>query len=234
MSILGMVGDALDSASDRFGQLDGRFLLPALALQLLTLVFRALAWRGVLVAAYPGRRVSALSVERRATRAGVAMNAFTPARGGELSQGADRADADPDKSPSHLAASLTVVLQSRDKRTTSAHREGGDGRSLDPRPRDARLRELATAGRRERVPSRPLPRLRASPRQRRDPAARVLGDEHSAPGKRPENKRQELQRERRQEEAPVELAEPVGRGDSRASADHSEDAQMRVQPRGER
>ena len=55
-----MVGDALDSASDRFGQLDGPLLLPALALQLLTLVFRALAWRGVLVAAYPGRRVSAL------------------------------------------------------------------------------------------------------------------------------------------------------------------------------
>ena len=53
MSIIGALGQAVDTASDRFGQLDGRFLLPALVLQLLTLVFRALAWRGVLVAAYP-------------------------------------------------------------------------------------------------------------------------------------------------------------------------------------
>ena len=85
MSILGSFVDAVESASDRFGQLDGRYLLPALGLQLLTLVFRSLAWRGVLVAAYPGRRIPVLSVGG-AYAAGVAMNAFTPARGGELAK----------------------------------------------------------------------------------------------------------------------------------------------------
>ena len=80
MSVLASVVDAAESASDRFGQLDGRYLLPALALQLLTLLFRALAWRGVLVAAYPGRRIPVPTVAG-AYAAGVALNAFTPARG---------------------------------------------------------------------------------------------------------------------------------------------------------
>ncbi len=109
MSVLGTLGDALDSASDRFGQLDGRFLLPALVLQLLTLVFRALAWRGVLVAAYPGRRVSALSVGG-AYAAGVAMNAFTPARGGELAKVLIARTRIQGSTVPTLAASLTVVL----------------------------------------------------------------------------------------------------------------------------
>lgn len=109
MSILGTLGDAFDSASDRFGQLDGRFLLPALVLQLMTLVFRALAWRGVLVAAYPGRRISALSVGG-AYAAGVAMNAFTPARGGELAKVLIARRRIQGSTVPTLAASLTVVL----------------------------------------------------------------------------------------------------------------------------
>ena len=109
MSILGTLGDAFDSASDRFGQLDGRFLLPALVLQLMTLVFRALAWRGVLVAAYPGRRISALSVGG-AYAAGVAMNAFTPARGGELAKVLIARTRIQGSTVPTLAASLTVVL----------------------------------------------------------------------------------------------------------------------------
>ena len=104
-----MLGDAFDSASDRFGQLDGRFLLPALVLQLLTLVFRALAWRGVLVAAYPGRRISTLSVGG-AYAAGVAMNAFTPARGGELAKILIARTRIHGSTVPTLAASLTVVL----------------------------------------------------------------------------------------------------------------------------
>jgi glycosyltransferase 2 family protein len=109
VNILGTLGDALESASDRFGQLDGRFLLPALVLQLLTLVFRALAWRGVLVAAYPGRRISALSVGG-AYAAGVAMNAFTPARGGELAKVFIARSRIQGSTVPTLAASLTVVL----------------------------------------------------------------------------------------------------------------------------
>ena len=57
MSVAGSIVDAVVAASHRFGELDGRYLLPALVLQLLTLVFRSLAWRGVLVAAYPGHRI---------------------------------------------------------------------------------------------------------------------------------------------------------------------------------
>ncbi len=109
MNVLGLLADAVDTASDRFGQLDGRFLVPALALQLLTLVFRALAWRGVLVAAYPGRRISALSVGG-AYAAGVAMNAFTPARGGEVAKVLIARSRIPGSTVPTLAASLTVVL----------------------------------------------------------------------------------------------------------------------------
>ena len=85
MNVAGSVVDVLESASDRFGRLDGRFLVAALVLQLGTLAFRSFAWRGVLVAAYPGREVRVLSVAG-AYAAGVAMNAFMPARGGELAK----------------------------------------------------------------------------------------------------------------------------------------------------
>jgi uncharacterized membrane protein YbhN (UPF0104 family) len=109
VSIVGTLTDALDTASDRFGQLDGRFLLPALVLQLGTLVFRSLAWRGVLVAAYPGRRIPVLAVGG-AYAAGVAMNAFTPVRGGELAKVLIARTRIPGSTVPTLAASLTVVL----------------------------------------------------------------------------------------------------------------------------
>ncbi len=109
MNVLASLADAFDSASDRVGQLDGRFLLPALAVQLLTLVFRSLAWRGVLVAAYPGRRISPLSVGG-AYAAGVAMNAFTPVRGGELAKVLIARTRIPGSTVPTLVASLTVVL----------------------------------------------------------------------------------------------------------------------------
>jgi uncharacterized membrane protein YbhN (UPF0104 family) len=109
VNILGTLTDAVDTASDRFGHLDGRFLLPALALQLGTLAFRALAWRGVLVAAYPGRRIPVLSVGG-AYAAGVAMNAFTPVRGGELAKVLIARSRIPGSTVPTLAASLTVVL----------------------------------------------------------------------------------------------------------------------------
>ena len=109
MSVLATVVDAAESASDRFGQLDSRYLLPALGLQLLTLLFRALAWRGVLVAAYPGRRIPVPTVAG-AYAAGVALNAFTPARGGELAKVLIARARIPDTTVATLAASLTVVM----------------------------------------------------------------------------------------------------------------------------
>ena len=109
MSVAGSIVDAVVAASHRFGELDGRYLLPALVLQLLTLVFRSLAWRGVLVAAYPGHRIPFLAVGG-AYAAGVAMNAFTPARGGELAKVLIMRTRIPGSTVPTLAAALTVVL----------------------------------------------------------------------------------------------------------------------------
>jgi uncharacterized membrane protein YbhN (UPF0104 family) len=75
--------DALSAAGDQLSQLDARFLLPALVLQLAGLGLRAVVWRNVLAAAYPNRRVPLASVAG-AYAAGVGLNAFLPARGGEL------------------------------------------------------------------------------------------------------------------------------------------------------
>lgn len=109
VNVLASFVDALDSASERLGQLDGRFLLLALALHLSTLGLRALAWRGVLLAAYPGRRISAVSVGM-AYAAGVALNAFMPARGGELAKVLIARTRISGSTVPTLAASLTVVL----------------------------------------------------------------------------------------------------------------------------
>ncbi|HSI97302.1 MAG TPA: lysylphosphatidylglycerol synthase domain-containing protein, partial [Gaiellaceae bacterium] len=100
---------AVDSAATQIGELDARFLLPALALQLLALGFRALAWRGVLAAAYPGRRIPFVSVGV-AYVTGVALNAFTPARGGELAKIAIVRTRIPGTTVPTIVASLTVVL----------------------------------------------------------------------------------------------------------------------------
>jgi hypothetical protein len=54
--------DSLDGLEDRIAALDPRWLGVALALQLLNLAFRALAWRTVLAAAYPGTRIRLLDV----------------------------------------------------------------------------------------------------------------------------------------------------------------------------
>ncbi len=109
MSVLATVVDAVDSASDRVANLDSRFLLLALAVQLLTLVFRSLAWRSVLAAAYPEQRISAVSVGG-AYAAGVALNAFTPMRGGELAKILIARTRIPGSTVPTLAASLTVML----------------------------------------------------------------------------------------------------------------------------
>jgi uncharacterized membrane protein YbhN (UPF0104 family) len=97
------------AVADRVQELDGRFLALALVLQLATLGFRALAWRGVLVAAYPGKRVPVFSVGC-AYAAGVAINAFLPARGGEGAKIALARAQIPGSSVPTIAAALSVVL----------------------------------------------------------------------------------------------------------------------------
>jgi len=74
--------ESLETAAGRFVALDLRFVVAALAFQLGNLALRSLALRNVLAAAYPERRISAWTVGG-AYAAGVALNAFAPARGGE-------------------------------------------------------------------------------------------------------------------------------------------------------
>ena len=100
--------DAVDSAAAQIAELDTRFLLPALVLQLVALALRAFAWRGVLAAAYPGRRMPLASVGT-AYVTGVALNAFTPARGGELAKVAIVRARVPGTTVPTIVASLAVV-----------------------------------------------------------------------------------------------------------------------------
>jgi uncharacterized membrane protein YbhN (UPF0104 family) len=74
---------ALGTLGETFSALDGRLVAVALAFHLANFGFRSLAWRNVLRAAYPDRPVPLLGVAG-AYAAGVALNAFTPARGGDL------------------------------------------------------------------------------------------------------------------------------------------------------
>lgn len=74
--------ESFDAAVERLATLDPRWLAVALALQLANIGFRATAWRTVLRAAYPGTRIGLVEVGA-AYAAGVAVNAYTPARAGE-------------------------------------------------------------------------------------------------------------------------------------------------------
>ena len=101
--------DVLGDAAAQLGALDGRFLFAALLLQLATLGFRALAWRSVLAAAYPDRRIPVGAVAG-AYAAGVALNAFTPARGGEVAKVVLIRARIPGSTLTTVAASLSVIL----------------------------------------------------------------------------------------------------------------------------
>lgn len=79
------IAHAADGLSDPFGRLDPRFAAIALGLQAANLVLRAGAWRNVLAAAYPAERVPLLRLGA-AYAAGVALNGFLPARGGEAAK----------------------------------------------------------------------------------------------------------------------------------------------------
>jgi glycosyltransferase 2 family protein len=103
--LLGSIG----AFAERFGDVDARFVAIALALQLANLAFRALAWRNVLAAAYPDRRIPLLGIGA-SYAAGVAANAFLPARGGEAAKVVLARTRIPGSSVPTIAASTSVVL----------------------------------------------------------------------------------------------------------------------------
>jgi uncharacterized membrane protein YbhN (UPF0104 family) len=86
-----------------------RWLAVALALQVANLGFRAFAWRNVLAAAYPRARIRLLDVGA-AYAAGVALNAYTPARAGEALKVALLRLRLPGSSITAVAASSSVIL----------------------------------------------------------------------------------------------------------------------------
>src|SRR5215207_7035537 len=80
------MGDFLHAVrvfGDHLAAVEWQFLALALALHLVRLLFRAVAWRTILRAAYPGERVRFRSVFG-AYMAGVGVNSVVPARGGDL------------------------------------------------------------------------------------------------------------------------------------------------------
>jgi uncharacterized membrane protein YbhN (UPF0104 family) len=100
---------ALDAAGDHFAAVDLRWALVALALQLANIGFRSLAWRTILAAAYPHERIRLVDVGAAYT-AGVALNAYTPARAGEALKIALLRLRIGSSSVAGVAASSTVVL----------------------------------------------------------------------------------------------------------------------------
>lgn len=100
---------SLEGLDDRIASLDVRWVGLALALQLANLCFRALAWRNVLAAAYPGTRIRLFDVGA-AYAAGVALNAYTPARAGEALKVALVRLRVPHSSVATIAASSAVIL----------------------------------------------------------------------------------------------------------------------------
>jgi uncharacterized membrane protein YbhN (UPF0104 family) len=83
-----MLGGAREMAADviaRFGDVDPRLVAAALALHVVNHVLRSVAWRNVLVAAYPAERVPLFGVAS-AYAIGVALNAAVPGRGGDAAK----------------------------------------------------------------------------------------------------------------------------------------------------
>ncbi|MFN8224856.1 MAG: lysylphosphatidylglycerol synthase domain-containing protein [Gaiellales bacterium] len=76
------VAQLLDSAVDRVAELDARFLAVALVLQLVAIGAKVTAWRNILAAAFPESSVRWHKVACSYT-AGMGLNAFLPARGGD-------------------------------------------------------------------------------------------------------------------------------------------------------
>ncbi len=100
---------SLDGLAERLANIDPRWVALALALQLGNLGLRAVAWRAVIAAAYPRERIRLRDVGA-AYAAGVALNAYTPARGGEALKIALLRLRIPGSSVPTLAATSSVIL----------------------------------------------------------------------------------------------------------------------------
>lgn len=92
-----------------FAQASPAWLMLALGFHLLNHLLRSLAWRSVLVAAYPGRRVPFLDVAG-AYATGVALNAVVPGRGGDVAKVAIVRSRLKGSSVATIAAGMSVLV----------------------------------------------------------------------------------------------------------------------------
>jgi hypothetical protein len=109
MTPLAGIGGGMAAVADRVPDLDPHYAMLAVALQLVALGLRALAWRGVLAAAYPEKQLPVFPLACAYT-AGVALNAFLPARGGEAAKVALARAQIPGSSLPTVAGSLFVLV----------------------------------------------------------------------------------------------------------------------------
>jgi uncharacterized membrane protein YbhN (UPF0104 family) len=103
------VWHGLDGVVSRFGEVDGRLALAALAFHLTNHVLRSVAWRNVLAAAYPSERVPLVGVTA-AYAVGVALNAVIPGRGGDAAKIALVRSRVRGSSVATIASTMSVVV----------------------------------------------------------------------------------------------------------------------------
>jgi glycosyltransferase 2 family protein len=99
----------LEEAAARLAGVDVRLALVALVFQFGSLACRSLAWRNVLAAAFPDRRVALLDVGS-AFVAGVALNSYLPVRGGEVAKAVLVRTRIAGSTLPAIASSMSVVL----------------------------------------------------------------------------------------------------------------------------
>jgi uncharacterized membrane protein YbhN (UPF0104 family) len=97
------------AVGERFEQVDLRLAVLALCLHVTNHVLRSVAWRNVLAAAYPERRVKLLDVGAAYT-VGVALNAVLPGRGGDAAKVALARARVAGSSVATIAATMSVVV----------------------------------------------------------------------------------------------------------------------------
>lgn len=101
--------DTLASVPAQFQHVDTRLVLAALAFHVANHVLRSLAWRNVLAAAYPDRRIPIVGVAT-AYAVGVALNAVVPGRGGDAAKLALVRARIERSTVTTIASSMTVVV----------------------------------------------------------------------------------------------------------------------------
>lgn len=104
---LSALGSVFGTVLDRVAGLDARLVVPALALQFAVPILRGLAWRNILVSACR-QRIPVLPVVC-AYSAGVALNGFVPARGGDAAKIALVRARVPDSNVATIAGTVPVL-----------------------------------------------------------------------------------------------------------------------------